>query len=123
MLFSKTHEWVNIEGDIATTGITSFAVEQLSDLVYINLPDAGQSFKKGNTIGEVESVKAVSDLYIPLSGEIAEINENASSNLDIITKNPQGEGWLIKIKVSNPEELKELMSQDEYNKLYESENN
>lgn len=115
--FSQTHEWTKIEGDIATIGITDFAVQQLSDLVYIGLPKISQVIKAGEPFGEIESVKAVSDLNAPLSGEVIEINEQATSNLDIIAKEPYGKGWLVKIKTANPAEQANLLSVEAYKKL------
>lgn len=122
LMFSQTHEWVRKENDVATIGITEFAAKQLSDLVYIDLPKAGQSIKAGEPFGEVESVKAVSDLNAPISGEVTETNETVLSNLDPVTKDPYGTGWLIKVKISNTEDLKKLMPKEEYNKLCASEN-
>lgn len=121
IMFTQTHEWVKSEGGIATVGMTDFAVEQLSDLVYIDLPKVGQEVKQNEPCGEIESVKAVSDIYAPVSGKIEEVNEVLSSNLDTVTKDSFGAGWLIKIKMSNPAELKKLLSGTDYEKLAKSE--
>lgn len=121
MLFTQSHEWLKKEGDIAVIGITDFAVQQLSDLVYIDLPKAGKILKSGEPFGEIESVKAVSDLVSPVSGEIIEVNSNLSSNLDAIVKDTYGAGWVIKVKMSNPSELTNLISKDAYDKLCETE--
>lgn len=121
IMFTQTHEWVKSEGGIATVGMTDFAVEQLSDLVYIDLPKVGQEVKQNEPCGEIESVKAVSDIYAPVSGKIEEVNEVLSSNLDTVTKDSFGAGWLIKIKMSNPAELKKLLSCTDYEKLAKSE--
>lgn len=115
--FSQTHEWAKVEGNIATIGITDFAIQQLSDLVYIGLPKINQIVKAGEPFGEIESVKAVSDLNAPLSGEVIEINEQVTSNLDMIAKEPYGKGWLVKIKIANPAEESNLLSAEAYKKL------
>lgn len=119
--FTKTHEWVGVEGDIATVGITDFAVNQLTDLVYIDLPAVGSTCEAGKVFGEVESVKAVSDLYSPVSGEIAEVNEALVDDQAPLSDDPFGTGWITKIKMSNPAELEQFMSADEYQKFCESE--
>lgn len=121
VMFTQTHEWVKSEAGLATVGFTDFAVEQLSDLVYIDLPKVGQGVKQHEPFGEVESVKAVSDIYAPVSGEVVKVNEAISSNLDTVTKDPFGAGWIIKIKMSNSAELKKLLSTADYEKLAESE--
>jgi len=121
MKYSQTHEWAKIEGDIVTVGITEFAAQQLSDLVFMDLPKVGAKVKQGEPFGEVESVKAVSDLHAPVSGEVAEVNEPATSNLSLVTTAPLTDGWLIKIKMTNPDDLKKLISEEEYKKLAESE--
>jgi len=116
VLFAETHEWAKKDNDIATIGITDFAVQQLSDLVYIDFPKVGQSVKKGEPFGEVESVKTVSDLISPVSGEVIEVNDSVSSNLDSVGKDPYGNGWLIKVKMNNPSELSGLLTSDAYDK-------
>jgi glycine cleavage system H protein len=121
ILFTQSHEWLKKEGDNAVIGITDFAVQQLSDLVYIDLPKVGRVAKSGEPFGEIESVKAVSDLVSPVSGEIIEVNSNLSSNLDAVVKDTYGTGWIIKVKMSNPAELTKLLSTDAYNKLCETE--
>lgn len=120
MKYSQTHEWARIEGDIVTVGITEFAAQQLSDLVFMDLPKVGVKVKQGEPFGEVESVKAVSDLHAPVSGEVTEVNEPATSNLGLVTTAPLTDGWLIKIKMTNPDELNKLISEEEYKKLAES---
>lgn len=121
ILFTQSHEWLKREGDIAVVGITDFAVQQLSDLVYIDIPKVGKVLKSGDSFGEIESVKAVSDLVSPVSGEIIEVNSDLSSNLDSVVKDTYGTGWVIKVKMSNPAELTGLLSADAYNKLCEAE--
>lgn len=120
IMFSQTHEWVKYAGEIATIGITDFAVEQLSDLVFIDLPKVGQVVKQNEPLGEIESVKTVSDINAPVSGEIVEVNELLSANLDIVTQEPFGAGWMVKVKMSNPGELANLLSRTDYEKLAES---
>ena len=123
--YSKTHEWVAIEGDIATIGITDFAVHLLSDLVFADLPAVGKKISQGQTFGEVESVKAVSDLYSPVSGEIIAVNERLmerrgadgktiAAELDLLTTSPFSEGWMIKARVANTLELSKLLDHAQY---------
>ena len=119
--FTKTHEWVAVEGDTATIGISDFAVHLLSDLVYADLPAVGKKITQGQPFGEVESVKAVSDLYAPVSGEVTARNDSLPDNLDLLTKNPFGDGWMIKVRLSNPGELSSLMDQTAYKAHCESE--
>ena len=111
-----SHEWARLEGDVVTVGISAHAVKQLSDLVYIELPEKGKKVKKGEPFGEIESVKAVSELFSPVDGEIIDVNAALSDNLESITKEPYGAGWMIKIKPSNPAELDRLMSAKDYEK-------
>jgi glycine cleavage system H protein len=117
--YTQTHEWAKADGNIATIGITDFAAQQLSDLVYLDLPKVGTQVKQGEPFGEVESVKTVSELNAPISGEVTEINEKAVAQLDLVTKSSFQDGWLIKVKVANPAELNKLISKDEYAKLCE----
>ncbi|WP_298860507.1 glycine cleavage system protein GcvH [uncultured Gimesia sp.] len=119
--FTKTHEWVNVEGDIVTVGITDFAVNQLTDLVYIELPAIGSTCEAGKVFGEVESVKAVSDLYSPVSGEITEVNSALVDDQSPLSDDPFGNGWITKVKMSNSSELDQFMNADEYRKFCESE--
>jgi glycine cleavage system H protein len=119
--YSKTHEWARPEGDLVVTGITDFAVEELSDLVYIELPDVGSRVTKGERYGEIESVKAVSEVYAPVSGLVAEANEEATANLDLISQSPYEEGWIIKIAPDDPAQLDDLLSLEEYEDQLESE--
>ena len=117
--YTKSHEWVKIEGDIATTGITEFAVKALSDLVYVDLPEIADLTEKGHPYAVVESVKAVADVNAPISGEVESINEDLVDNLDQLANDPFGTGWLAKIKVSYPDELGSLLSAAEYEKFLE----
>ena len=112
--FSKTHEWVRVEKDIATTGISDFAVQSLSDRVYVDLPEVTDLLEQGQPYAEVESVKAVADVYAPLSGEIVAINEDLADNLDQASKDPFKAGWLVKFRMSHPAEIEDLMSAAQY---------
>ena len=112
--YSKTHEWIRVEDDTATVGITDFAVNQLTDLVYVDLPEVGATFSAGDVFGEVESVKAVSDLYAPLSGEVIEVNEPLTDDLATLSDDPFNQGWLVKLKFSDPSELEQLLDRAAY---------
>jgi glycine cleavage system H protein len=120
LLFAKTHEWVavNTEGNqkIATVGISAFAVEALTDLVFIELPKVGRQVAAGQSFCEVESVKAVSDIYAPLTGEVIAVNEKLSDHLDILSSDPYGEGWIARIKVADDSGLKNLLDYAAYQK-------
>ena len=112
--FTTTHEWVRVEGNVATVGITDFAVNQLTDLVYIELPQVGREYKAGDVFGEVESVKAVSDLYAPVAGEIVETNKGLADNLATLSEDPFGEGWMIRLKLADPAAVASLMDRAAY---------
>ncbi len=112
--YAKSHEWVAVEGDIATIGITDFAVKALTDLVYVDLPAVGGNVGVGDNCGEVESVKAVSDLYAPVSGEIVEVNEQLADNLDLLSDDAFGAGWILKIKMASPADLDNLLDRAAY---------
>lgn len=120
LLFSETHEWVHLDQTeaqpIATIGITAFAIEALTDLVYMQLPKVGDQLTAGSPFGEIESVKAVSDLYSPVSGEVIEVNSKLPDNLEILNDDPYGEGWMIKVKVTDPAPLSKLMKLEAYEK-------
>lgn len=119
--YTKTHEWVKLENKEATVGITDYAQHQLGDIVFIELPDKGITIKREETIGEIESVKAVGDLIMPLSGEILEINQNLIDNPELLNTSPFNEGWIVKIKYSVSDEINNLLSVDEYKALVKSE--
>ncbi|GAB4239193.1 MAG: glycine cleavage system protein GcvH [Ekhidna sp.] len=110
--YTKDHEWVRIEGDIATVGITDFAQGELGDIVYVEIETEGETLASGEVFGTVEAVKTVSDLFMPLSGEVIEINGSLEANPEIVNSDPYGEGWMIKIKVSDKGDA--LMSADDY---------
>jgi glycine cleavage system H protein len=112
--YSKDHEWISIENEIATIGITDHAQESLGDIVYIELPKLGRLINAGDQVGVVESVKAASDLFAPISGEIIEVNNELTNSPQLINSDPENSGWYMKIKLNDVEELKKLMNYDEY---------
>jgi len=112
--YTPTHEWVYLEGNEATVGISKFAVDQLTDLIMIELPAVGTRVTAGKTFGEIESVKAVSDLYAPLSGEVIAVNQDVAANVQLLAEDPFDKGWLIKIKVNPPADTSDLMDFDAY---------
>ena len=114
--YAKSDEWVRVEGDTATVGITYFAQNQLSDIVFVELPSAGVSFKQGDSFGSVESVKAASDVYLPLSGEVIEANRALADSPERVNQDPYGKAWMVKIKIANNDELANLMDAAAYQK-------
>ncbi len=112
--YSKEHEWVLVEDQIVTVGITEYAQEELGDVVYVELPKVGEKMVKDDPFGAVESVKAVSDLYAPISGAVLEVNNTLPDSPEIINEDPYGDGWMIKVEVSNEDDLSDLMSAEEY---------
>ncbi len=119
--YMKSHEWVRIEGDTATIGITDYAQHQLGDIVYVELPEIGRTLEKESSAGEIESVKAVGEILMPLSGEVVEINAIIIESPESINSSPYGDGWMMKIKVSNSSEINELLSVEDYKKIVEAE--
>lgn len=119
--YTKEHEWVRLEGNIATIGITDYAQDSLGDVVYLELPSEGTSVTKGEPFGVVESVKAVSDLFSPVSGKVTEVNDALVDSPEVINEEPYGDAWMIKVEVTNPEEMKELLSAEEYKEFVEEE--
>ena len=117
--YTKSHEWVRTEGDTATIGITDHAQEELGDIVYVELPEHGATFDAGDSFGTVESVKAVSDLYTPVGGEVVEVNQALSDNPEKINEDPYGDGWIVKLSVSD--EGTDLLSASDYEQLLEEE--
>lgn len=111
--YTSDHEWVFIEGDLATVGITHFALEQLGDVVHIEFPDVDESFDAGESFGTIESTKTVSDLYLPVGGKIVELNDDLLNSLESLAEDPYGDAWLVKIQVENIDESK-LMSASDY---------
>lgn len=112
--YSKEHEWVSVSGDTATIGISDYAQGELGDIVYLELPEVGATLDVGEECGVVESVKTVSDIYMPLSGEILEINEEAVESPELLNEDPYEKGWLIKLKISDTSELESLMDEEGY---------
>lgn len=119
--YQDTHEWARQEGDLIVCGITDHAQDSLSDVVYVELPGVGTSLGKGEIFGVVESVKAASDLYMPMGGEIVEINEALEDEPEIVNDDPYGEGWMIKFKPASPNEWDDLLSGEEYQQVAEAE--
>jgi len=115
--YSKEHEWVAAEETVATIGITDHAQEQLGEIVYIELPSIGEKVSKDDPFGVVESVKAVSDIYAPVSGTILDVNEDLAESPEAVNEDPYGDGWLIKVRVSDPADLDDLMDNDEYEQM------
>lgn len=114
LLYSRDHEWVEVNGDIATIGISDHAQAELSDVVFVDLPEVGTNISSGDSAAVVESVKAASDVYTPISGEIVEINEDLSNDPSLINSDPYGAGWIYKIRIDVPSEIDDLMSYSDY---------
>lgn len=112
--YTKDHEWIRVEGDIAIIGITDFAQHELGDVVFVEVETEGETLDAEEIFGSIEAVKTVSDLFMPLEGEVIEFNTQLESNPDLINKDPYGEGWIIKVKMSNPDDLNELMLAADY---------
>ncbi len=112
--YTKDHEWVQIDGATATIGVTDYAQEHLGDIVYVELPDVGADFTKGDTFGVLESVKAVSDCYVPLSGKVLEANDTLTENPETVNEDCYGEGWMVRLQLTDKKELGDLMDQAAY---------
>ena len=115
--YTEDHEWVSIKDDIATVGITDFAQSELGDIIFVEFPDQDMSVDQKESIGTLEAVKTVADIYSPLTGSIIELNENLESNPELINEDPYSNGWILKIKMSNPSEYNSLLSNTDYEKL------
>jgi len=115
--YTKDHEWISIDGDIATVGITDFAQSELGDIVYVEVDTIDENLNKDDVFGTVEAVKTVSDLFIPVSGEILEFNESLNNNPELINESPYDEGWIIKMKVENSDQLSELLDSKSYSEI------
>lgn len=115
--YTKDHEWVRLEGDIATIGITDFAQKELGDIVYVDINTMGETVEKEAVFGTVEAVKTVSDLYMPVTGEVVEVNSNLESAPDSVNSDPYGDGWMVKVKVADPAAVNSLLSADDYKKV------
>ena len=121
--YSKKHEWVSLEGDVATVGITKHASEMLGDVVFVELPDKGKNVEKEGQAGVVESTKAASDVYTPVTGEITETNQSIVDDPAAVNKDPEGTAWFFKIKIKNKSELNELMNKEDYEKFAKENSN
>lgn len=115
--YTKDHEWVLLEGDVATVGITDFAQKELGDIVYVEVETLDQTLEKDEVFGTVEAVKTVSDLFLPMTGEIIEFNDSLESNPESVNADPYGKGWVIKVKVANVNDFEELLSSEAYKEL------
>ena len=119
--YTKEHEWARVEGNIAVVGITDYAQDKLGSIVFVELPPPGKAFIKGETMVTVDSVKAVAEVYSPLSGQVEEANESLKNSPEVINQEPYGKGWMVKLKIANPEELSALMSLESYEALVSEE--
>ncbi len=119
LLYTKDHEWARVEGKAATIGITKFAVDQLGDITMVELPKEGATIKKGDVFGTVESVKAVSDIYAPLSGKVVKVNDVLENSPEYLNQDPYDEGWMIQVELSDPGETKDLLDPKAYTTLVE----
>ena len=117
LMYTSEHEWVKIENNIATVGITDFAQGELGDIIFLEFPDIDESFNEGDVFGTIEAVKTVSDLFMPVSGEIIEINEALEDNPEIVNEDPYGEGWMVKVKCNNPIKSENLLDAEAYKAL------
>lgn len=119
--YAKSHEYVHLEGDVATIGITEYAQKELGDVVFVELPQVGAELDAGDELGSIESVKAVSELFVPMSGEVIEVNEALADNPALVNTDPWGDGWMIKMKVKDASEIDEMMTAEEYEEYIEKE--
>ncbi|MBU2651375.1 MAG: glycine cleavage system protein GcvH [Bacteroidetes bacterium] len=118
--YTKEHEWIKVEGDEGTVGITEFAQKELGDIVFIEVETVGETLDKDESFGTIEAVKTVSDMFMPVSGEITEFNENLESTPETVNRDPYGDGWIVKIKLTDASELDELLDAQAYRELIES---
>jgi len=119
LLYTKEDEWIKVDSDEVTVGVSDHAQDALSDIVYLELPDIGDSFEMGDTFGVIESVKAAADMYMPVSGEITAVNEDLLDTPELVNSDPYGEAWMVKIKINDPAELDDLMDVEAYTKYLE----
>lgn len=118
--YTEDHEWVRVEGDSVVVGVTDFAQGELGDVVFVEIETEGEELDKGETFGTVEAVKTVSDLFMPVGGEVSEVNEELADEPELVNKDPYGKGWMVKIKVADSSELEDLMSAEVYQKMIEA---
>jgi glycine cleavage system H protein len=117
LLYTKDHEWLRVEGDMAYIGVTDFAQGELGDIVFIEIETVGETLDKEEVFGTIEAVKTVSDMFMPVSGEILEVNPALEETPDVVNKDPYGNGWMVKIKITNPSEVNDLLSAEKYTAL------
>ena len=117
LLFTKEHEWIKIDGDTALIGITDYAQSELGDIIFVEFPDTGISINQKDSVGTLEAVKTVADIYSPVTGEVIEVNDNLESSPELINEDPYEEGWILKIKISKKDELDGLLSNSDYEKM------
>ena len=118
--YTQDHEWIRVDGDVATVGITDFAQGELGDVVFVEIETIGEDLERGETFGTVEAVKTVSDLFMPVGGNVLEFNESLADEPELVNKDPYGKGWMIKVKIADKDELDELLSAEEYRKMNEA---
>ncbi len=118
--YTQDHEWIRVEGDVAVVGVTDFAQGELGDVVFVEIETEGEELEKGETFGTVEAVKTVSDLFMPVSGEVTEVNPALEDEPELVNKDPYGDGWMIKIKISDASELQDLLNAGDYKKMIEA---
>ena len=118
--YTQDHEWIRVDRDVAVVGVTDFAQGELGDVVFVEIETEGEDLEKGETFGTVEAVKTVSDLFMPVGGEVAEVNGALEDEPELVNKDPYGEGWMIKIKINDKSELEDLLSADDYKKMIEA---
>ena len=119
--YAKSHEYVHVEGETGTVGITDYAQKELGDVVFVELPQVGSQLEMGDELGSIESVKAVSELFSPVSGEVVEVNEALAEKPELVNTDPYGDGWMIKVRLSEPDEVDELMTAEDYEEYVEKE--
>jgi len=117
LLYTKDHEWLRVEGNMGYVGVTDFAQSELGDIVFVEIETVGETLKKEEIFGTIEAVKTVSDMFMPVSGEVLELNPALEESPDVVNKDPYGKGWMVKIKISNPSEVNDLLSAEKYKAL------
>ena len=117
LLYTKDHEWLRVEGDMGYIGVTDFAQGELGDIVFVEIETQGETLAKEEVFGTIEAVKTVSDMFMPVSGEIVEVNPDLDASPDVVNKDPYGKGWMVRIKISNPSEISDLLSPEKYSAL------
>ncbi len=122
-LYTKDHEWVQVQGEVATVGITDYAQHELGDVVYVDLPEVGDTFEANEPFGSVESVKAVSEIFCPIGGEVIEVNTKLEETPETVNESPHQKAWMIKLRIANSDELKELLSAEEYEEYLQEQGN